>query len=80
MTRLLILLIKVYQHTLSKITGRTCRFHPTCSQYFITALQRFGLRKGLWLGVKRITRCHPWNEGGYDPVPKNSEGGEPAKP
>ena len=78
MRNILITLIRIYQKTLSRDTGwfayfyseRTCRFHPTCSQYTIEAIKRYGSAKGSWLGLLRVIRCHPWNEGGIDPVPK----------
>jgi putative membrane protein insertion efficiency factor len=63
-----ILLIRVYQFTLSPMIGQCCRFEPTCSQYAIDALKKYGLFKGSWLAAKRISRCHPFNDGGYDPV------------
>jgi putative membrane protein insertion efficiency factor len=71
-------LIRFYQATFSFDLGifsyltseRFCRFHPTCSQYAYEAIERFGVVKGCWLGLKRVCRCHPWNDGGYDPVPK----------
>lgn len=66
----LILLIRGYQIFLSPLKIRThCIYTPTCSQYAIEALQKYGVVKGLWLSMKRILRCHPWAEGGYDPVP-----------
>ncbi|MCI8660680.1 MAG: membrane protein insertion efficiency factor YidD [Lachnospiraceae bacterium] len=66
----LILLIRGYQIFLSPLKMKThCIYMPTCSQYAIEALQKYGVVKGLWLSVKRILRCHPWAEGGYDPVP-----------
>jgi len=66
----LILLIRGYQKFLSPLKIRThCIYTPTCSQYAIEALKKYGVVKGLWLSAKRILRCHPWAEGGYDPVP-----------
>lgn len=64
---LLIAMVKAYQWTLSPLFGRQCRFHPTCSNYFIAAVQRYGAIPGAWRGVKRICRCHPFHRGGYDP-------------
>jgi len=62
-----ILLVRVYQLTLSKLWGPVCRFHPSCSHYFIGAVKKYGLIRGGWRGVKRILRCHPFHPGGYDP-------------
>jgi len=62
-----ILIVRSYQLLLSPLLGRTCRFHPSCSQYFILAVRRHGLCLGGWRGLCRILRCHPWNPGGYDP-------------
>ena len=68
--KLLILMIRGYQIFLSPLKVRThCIYTPTCSQYAIEALEKYGVVKGLWLSVRRILRCHPWAEGGYDPVP-----------
>jgi len=81
MKRIILWLIKAYQKTISPDHGplshffhsMRCRFHPTCSEYTYQAVEKFGIWKGVWLGSKRILRCHPWNDGGYDPVPeKNS--------
>ena len=70
---LLIRLISLYQLTLSFLIGTQCRFHPTCSQYAKEAIECHGPLKGLLLGTRRICSCHPWHEGGYDPVPKLNE-------
>ncbi len=67
---LLIAPIRFYRYFLSPWFGRSCRFTPTCSAYTIEALETHGALKGLWLGTKRIGRCHPWCQGGHDPVPK----------
>lgn len=64
----LIGVIRIYQF-FSRMTPRRCRFHPTCSQYAVDALAHHGFRRGGVLALKRIGRCHPWNPGGYDPVP-----------
>jgi putative membrane protein insertion efficiency factor len=65
----LIWLVKLYRLTLSPFVGQHCRFTPTCSVYAIEALQAHGALKGSYLAAKRLGRCHPWCEGGYDPVP-----------
>ena len=70
MKPILIALIKVYQIALSPFFGQQCRFTPTCSHYAIESLQTYGALKGFWLTIKRLSRCHPWHIGGYDPVPK----------
>jgi putative membrane protein insertion efficiency factor len=69
----LIAAIKVYQVTLSPWLGRQCRYVPTCSQYAEEALRTLGVRRGLWLALKRIGRCHPWGGSGYDPVPEATQ-------
>jgi putative membrane protein insertion efficiency factor len=66
---LFIFLIKVYQRTLSRVMPPSCRFYPSCSEYGVQALQKYGIFKGGWLTVRRVARCHPFNPGGYDPVP-----------
>jgi len=66
----ILLLIKAYQKTLSKaLPPNTCRFYPTCSHYTYQAVYKYGALKGGWMGVKRIVRCNPFNQGGFDPVP-----------
>ncbi len=64
-----ILPIKLYQILLSPLLGQSCRYFPTCSQYTIEAIDKYGPIKGIWLGTKRISRCHPWGGSGHDPVP-----------
>ena len=69
MKNLLIQLIRAYRLLISPLFPPSCRFQPTCSQYAIEAVERFGALKGSWLAIKRILRCHPFHPGGYDPVP-----------
>jgi putative membrane protein insertion efficiency factor len=65
--RLLVALVRVYQWTLSPLIGQYCRFQPTCSNYFILAVEKYGAVRGSWKGAARICRCHPFHPGGYDP-------------
>ncbi|PQJ14523.1 membrane protein insertion efficiency factor YidD [Aureicoccus marinus] len=64
-----IALVRFYQYGISPYTPATCRYSPTCSQYTLEALKKYGLFKGGWLGIKRIFSCHPWGGHGHDPVP-----------
>jgi hypothetical protein len=66
----LLVLIRCYQRFISPLLGPHCRYRPTCSAYAYEAVRRFGPRRGGWLAVRRILRCHPWAAGGYDPVPE----------
>lgn len=65
--QIVILLVRGYQLTISPLIGPVCRFHPSCSHYFIQAVEKYGLLKGGWKGILRIFRCHPGHPGGYDP-------------
>ena len=67
--RLVMLVIKGYRDLISPALPPSCRFWPTCSEYTYQAVEKYGLLKGGWLAVKRLARCHPFNPGGYDPVP-----------
>jgi len=69
MKQLMIWMIRWYQLYISPMTPPSCRYTPTCSQYTLEAIQKYGPIKGVWLGIKRISRCHPWGGHGYDPVP-----------
>lgn len=62
-------LIRIYQLTLSRVLPPSCRFSPSCSHYGYEAIEKYGALKGSWMAVKRISRCHPFHPGGYDPVP-----------
>jgi len=70
LTAALIAPIRAYKFVLSPLLPPSCRFQPTCSSYAIEAIERHGPARGVWLGTKRICRCHPWGGSGYDPVPE----------
>ena len=72
MKYLLLLLLRGYKRFVSPMLGQRCRFHPSCSTYTMEAIERFGVMRGGWLGVRRIGRCHPFHPGGYDPVPDDT--------
>jgi len=72
MKLLVVLLIRAYQ-ALSRIGAPHCRYYPSCSQYAREAVEEYGTMRGLWMGARRIGRCHPFHNGGYDPVPANSK-------
>ena len=67
--RAAVVVVRGYQYVISPMLGHHCRFYPTCSEYTCQAIERYGITKGSWLGIKRISRCHPWQPGGVDPVP-----------
>lgn len=70
---ILIGMIRGYRLLISPLFPPSCRFRPTCSQYAIEAIERFGFLRGSWLATKRVLRCHPWHRGGYDPVPMSED-------
>ncbi|MEW5889128.1 MAG: membrane protein insertion efficiency factor YidD [Pseudomonadota bacterium] len=69
MKKVLIAVLRAYQHAISPLLGRNCRFFPSCSEYAVEAVEKHGAGMGTWLAVKRVCRCHPWHPGGFDPVP-----------
>ncbi len=64
----ILILIHLYRNTISLTFGPCCRFYPSCSAYALESISRFGTMKGVWITIKRVIRCHPFNPGGYDPV------------
>lgn len=77
--KLFILPVKFYQNCISPILPNVCRHQPSCSQYMIEAIETHGVIKGIYLGTKRLLRCHPWGTSGYDPVPPKKERKKPNK-
>ncbi|HEY9082050.1 MAG TPA: membrane protein insertion efficiency factor YidD [Vicingaceae bacterium] len=69
LSKIVVLLIRVYQLSISPFLGVNCRYSPTCSQYSLEAIEKYGPFKGTWLAIKRISSCHPWGGHGHDPVP-----------
>ena len=74
LTYILIKIIKTYKFLISPLLGHSCRFLPTCSEYSIEALKKFGLIRGTIVSIKRILSCHPWGKGGFDPIEKQIKG------
>ena len=73
MKKILIIFIKIYQKAISPLTPPSCRFYPTCSHYGLEAIEKHGALRGSWLAIRRILKCHPFHEGGFDPVPEKRE-------
>lgn len=68
MQRLIVFLLKVYKGGISPLLPSACRFYPTCSDYMREAVEKYGAARGVWMGMRRLSRCHPLHEGGFDPV------------
>ncbi|WP_252503893.1 membrane protein insertion efficiency factor YidD [Sporosarcina sp. Marseille-Q4943] len=73
MKTILVGIITIYQKIISPLTPPSCRFYPTCSHYGVEAIQKHGALKGAWLTIRRILKCHPFHEGGFDPVPDKTD-------
>jgi putative membrane protein insertion efficiency factor len=78
--RLAIALVRVYQLMISPMLGPTCRFSPSCSHYACACLRDHGMVRGSWLTLRRLSRCHPWHSGGYDPPPPSLDAGAGERP
>jgi putative membrane protein insertion efficiency factor len=65
---IIVFFLKIYKYTISAILPPSCRFHPSCSEYAVSAINKYGVQKGVWYAIKRFARCHPFGNGGYDPV------------
>lgn len=74
MQKCLIAALRGYRYLLSPLLGPSCRFYPSCSEYALEAVERFGTLRGSWMGLRRLLRCHPWHPGGVDPVPELQDG------
>ncbi|MES2819321.1 MAG: membrane protein insertion efficiency factor YidD [Pseudomonadota bacterium] len=72
MRKLVVVPIRFYRYAISPLMANHCRFHPSCSCYAQDAIEQHGVLRGGWLALRRLGRCHPWNSGGYDPVPPSS--------
>ena len=68
--KIVVMLLRIYKAVLSPFLGQNCRFQPGCANYAMEAVERHGVIRGAWMAIKRIGRCHPWHDGGYDPVPE----------
>jgi putative membrane protein insertion efficiency factor len=80
MTKLLLILLRIYKLAISPYLGRNCRFHPSCSDYASEAIRRHGPLKGFAMSRRRLCKCHPWHAGGYDPVPEPSSAAASSSP
>lgn len=78
--RILITLVQIYRYLFSPWLGNQCRFYPSCSAYALEALHEHGAARGSWLTVRRLSRCHPWHDGGCDPVPPAATRTSPSQP
>ena len=68
MRKVVIVVLKGYKRFMSPLLPSACRFHPTCSEYMLEAVNKYGAARGIWMGTRRLLRCHPFHEGGFDPV------------
>jgi putative membrane protein insertion efficiency factor len=73
MRRFVLGVIRTYRYAVSPLLGQRCRFYPTCSEYAMTSIERFGLTRGSWMTLRRVLRCHPFHAGGFDPVPNRDQ-------
>lgn len=80
MRPVLVGLLRVYRTLISPLYGQVCRYHPSCSAYALEAVQTHGSLRGSWLAARRLARCHPWADGGYDPVPTRRTSPPQAEP